>query len=175
MRTTLLSLGVLVIGSACGGPASTGTPPFVPVKIGEPTGTLFAEGEIQNALTRDGCAYPVTIAGVTYAPSPASVGKVKAFAKEGSAPAALAYRLTGFTAQVTCGFNTRSTHAEIDVLALSAPCGPNAQFATTCLECGPAGGCTREQTACTPTCSASVPCASGVCTQGVCSAAAGCI
>jgi hypothetical protein len=80
---------------------------------------LSGDATIENGLPSDGCSYPVTVAGVTYAPSPSSVALITALAPaSGHTPVTLEYRLTGGTAQVECGWGSHQTLPEIDVIAV---------------------------------------------------------
>lgn len=84
--------------------------------------TLTADALIENGLPYDGCSYPVTIAGVQYAPSPASQPLVEAFAgqKTGRIPAKVEYRVTGGSADVPCGWRSTRTLPELEVVAVTA-------------------------------------------------------
>jgi hypothetical protein len=62
---------------------------------------------IANQLPVDGCSFPVTIDGVTYAPNDASLEVIRDLVPGGSTiTARVSYRLTGATGQIRCGFGT---------------------------------------------------------------------
>lgn len=176
MRTCMVIVAMAVVGG-CGAPLPVKGKAPERLKIGEPSALTSAEGTVENGTPRDGCSFPVVIAGETFAPSDKSVDRIRAFLGNNTAkvPIALIFKRTGFTANLECGFLTYERHPEIEIEALSAPCAATEKLATTCDECGPAGGCSKSRTGCTPTCNATTACATGVCSDGVCSKVAGCI
>lgn len=66
-----------------------------------------ATATISNMLPVDGCSYPVSLGGIDYAPDAASLAAVRDLVPAGGTlRVVIAYRITGGTAQVECGFGT---------------------------------------------------------------------
>jgi hypothetical protein len=85
---------------------------------GEP---LTAQGTVENGLPYDGCSYPVTIAGVEYAPSAETKSIAAAFATIGKRSGTVTYRLpAGQTAEVECGWGSVRTLPEIELVSITA-------------------------------------------------------
>jgi hypothetical protein len=120
MRAVLLS-AVLMVSGACVGPQPGAERSDELTPSTQPP-TLTAAAEVENGLAYDGCSYEVTISGVSYAPSPASLPRVQAFAQAiGTTVARVEYVVTGGTAQVECGWGSKQTFPEIEVVSISAP------------------------------------------------------
>lgn len=65
-------------------------------------------------LPVDGCSYPVTMRGVSYAPDAASLEAVRELVPAGgSIRVVITYTLTGNTASVECGFGSTRFLPEI--------------------------------------------------------------
>lgn len=116
----LLALVMMVVGC--------GTGVHVPVELdagvirqeGQSGDALTATAIVENGLPYDGCSYPITIADKTFAPSPASVGLVEGAiaTKVGKRSVTLTYRITGSMGTVPCGWNSKQTFPEIEVVSI---------------------------------------------------------
>jgi hypothetical protein len=174
MRRLCLSLlvfwGCGRTGSEPAQPESAATAPTLSAALG-------ADGYIENFLPVDGCSYPVTIADVQYAPSPASEERVLRFLSGASRKSArIEYTLTGNTGSIACGWSGEVPLPEIAITSLTTPtCADSLRYETTCVECTASfKPCAHTVTVCTPTCSDRQPCAAGTCLDGVCWLAATC-
>ncbi|MDX2014542.1 MAG: hypothetical protein SFW67_30370 [Myxococcaceae bacterium] len=124
MRTILGS--VLVLVSACGFEPLGGETTALPVTVERAAACqgagcmLSARGVVENGLAYDGCSFPLTLGGTTYAPSAASKAKVEAVAKTfGRTNVTVTYSLTGAQADVECGWSSKQTLPEIDVVSIA--------------------------------------------------------
>lgn len=70
---------------------------------------------ITNMLAADGCSYPVTIDGVSYAPDAQSTDRMRDVVPFGTVTAEVTYSLTGHVGIVQCGFGTTMEFPEISV------------------------------------------------------------
>lgn len=70
---------------------------------------------ITNMLAADGCSYPVTIDGVSYAPDAQSTERMRDVVPFGTVTAEVTYSLTGHVGTVQCGFGTTMEFPEISV------------------------------------------------------------
>lgn len=61
---------------------------------------------IQHNLPADGCSYPVTVAGVEYAPDAASLPGIRERTPIGTTTVQIEFHITGNVARVECGFGT---------------------------------------------------------------------
>lgn len=76
---------------------------------------------VRNDLPADGCSYPIELDHTRYAPSPASKPRVRAFAEQFGANAAIIeYELTNGVAEVECGWGATQQLPEIEVLSIRA-------------------------------------------------------
>lgn len=117
---------LVVVLTACGGGVGytplKGESTLAPITVLPATpSALSGTASIENGLPYDGCSYPITIAGVQYAASPATKALVQSFIKKiGTTRATITYRLTGGTTSVECGWGSTQTLPELEVLSLAA-------------------------------------------------------